>query len=805
MNCFCGNDKAERSTRPYYEVTELGETVPAKDNMSVEICSKCGVIHQTAPPYCTKSESIKFYSKYQPVSKKYQAKSYGHDRKLARKRCNLYGIISGAEERILDVGAGSGAFVDECRARGASAFGCEIADYASLKDNSFIYRKEFEEIHFPTDHFKIVTCHDVLEHTLDPKSFIAELFRVTDQGGTCIIDIPDFYAEDGAHHWKKEHLWYFTAGQLELLLKDAGFKVENIKKPISSKVVFFCSKPSQDRPTILLPPGLGDSFWSVTKLQAFLEREKLGLPDVFIASPRDKAHNGHKRSFPFLEMFPFLNVTGEVKHANGPHKEIWREAYAREGRTIFKDILGCDFFISYNGHLRIGKRMEDIDQDLATNWRPPMFISLEQENFKRECQEIYGKYIVVYWPLFGTYSYWSRQFEIPRIAEYLNLLHQKTGCTIVFTGAKWDSEDIGLQKVMRQTTEYVDLTGKTTIQKLFGLMRGAEMVIGYPSGLTISAACFNLKTLIIWNDYYNRQFAWHCAPDDVKNKTYFIENTRGLEVESLLYTTTSILEGKDYERRQIVINHDNKELNPPDRLPPQVKPVVDINQAVNRFTGKCESGELIKRNSPVTIACVLKTGGVFDNLYAEKLESMANRFVKTKYDFVTFTDSEDVLTDSIKLINELEGWWSKLELFRLKGPVLYIDLDTVIIDDITELVDSVKKMPEGEFRMLVPFNPARKRAGNWASGVMAWHGDFRYIIDKFKDHRQGKGWDQVYIFRTLQGAGVDIKPINDFMPIHSYKRHCSTGVPPDAKIICFHGNQKPHNMQHLDIVKRYWK
>lgn len=805
MDCFCGNSKKTSSwAKPYYEVTRAGDTVLSDDKMAVEVCGKCGVVHQTNPPYCSKDQIVQFYSKYQPVSGEYRAKSYDHDRDLARKRCREYGITSGSEDRILDVGAGSGAFVDECRARGAVAFGCEIAEYASLKDNSFIYKRDFEEINFPVDYFKIVTCHDVLEHTLNPKSFVAELFRVTDQGGTCIIDIPDFYSSDGEHHWKKEHLWYFTAEQLKLLLKDAGFKIEKIKKPIASKIVFYCSKPIQERKTILLPPGLGDSFWSVTKLQAFIAKKRIGIPDIFIASPKDKKHDGHKRSFPFLEMFPFIHVTGEIRHANGPNKAIWREAYAQTGRTVFNGVLGCDYFISYNGHLRVGKKMEDVDPDLATNWRPPMFKSLEQENFQRECQGNYGKYIVVYWPLFGTYIHWTRQFPVPRIAEYLNKLHQETGCTIVFTGAKWDAEDQNLKRVMQQTTSYIDLTGKTTMQKLFGLLHGAEMVIGYPSGLTITAACFNIKTLIIWNDYYNRQFAWHCAPDDVKNKTYFIENTKGLTVDGLIETTASIINNEKYTPRQIVIDHDNKSLNPPDNLPPQVKPVRS-RQIKQHLPVSCISGELIKSNGKLTIACVLKTGGCFDNDYVLNLKNMVTRNIKTKHRFVALSDSQHLDTEHIPLLNNLDGWWSKLELFRLHGPVLYIDLDTVLIGDITDLAEGVRMMPKGEVRMLIPFNPARRRAGNWASGVMAWHGDFRYVIDEFNYHRFGKGWDQVYIFRTLQKHGVDIKSVNEFMPIHSWKRHCSTGVPSDAKMICFHGNQKPHNMQDLKIVKEYWR
>lgn len=807
MDCLCGEKVYTKTNSEYYKVTPAGETIKADGNLEIATCGQCGIARQANPPYENSSDARDFYSKYQPVSSEYQVKSYDHDRDLAKKRCNRYGITTGCEDRILDVGAGSGAFVDECRARGATAFGCEIAQYANLKDKSFIYEKDFLSINFPTDHFKLVTCHDVIEHVVFPKEFVSELFRVTAQGGRCIIDIPNYHVSEGQHHWKKEHLWFFTVKQLRTLLIDAGFRIERIKKPIPSKIVLYCSKPSQKRPTIMLPPGFGDSFWSITKLQSFLKHKGLGIPDIYIACQKDLKHNGHSRSFPFLEMFPFLNVTGEVRHANGPNKAIWTEAYARQGRTVFEGVLGCDYFISYNGHLRVGKKMESIDPHLETNWRPPLFVSLEQENFRKYCQEKYGRYIVFYFPHYGTFVHWARQFPIARVAEYINLVSQKTGCLPIFTGAKWDNEDDGLRRIISQTTNYVDLTGKTSVQKLFGLMHGAEMVVGYPSGLTILSATFNVKTLIIWNDYYNRQFAWHCAPDDVKNKTYFIENTKDLTPRSLTNLTRNIIENKHINHRQVVIDHDNPKLNPPDRLPPQVARVKRVKvptSNINNPAIKCSAGELISKPE-LTIACVLKTGDVFDNKYVHNLRNMVNRNIGLNHRFIALSDSQNLDVEHIEFLNDLPGWWSKLELFRLNGPVLYFDLDTVIMDDFSDLAKSVSKMKSGEFRMLIPFNPARARANNWASGVMAWHGDYRFILDRFKYRKNGKGWDQVYIFRTLEDEGVRIKAINEFMPMYSYKRHCTTGVPKGAKIICFHGPNKPHNMGHVDIVKRHWK
>ena len=49
----------------------------------------------------------------------------------------------------------------------------------------------------------------------------------------------------------------------------------------------------------------------------------------------------------------------------------------------------------------------------------------------------------------------------------------------------------------------IDLTGETTVAQLFGLIKGAKAIIGHPSGLTVMSAVLGVKTLMIWNDYYN--------------------------------------------------------------------------------------------------------------------------------------------------------------------------------------------------------------------------------------------------------------------------------------------------------------
>jgi len=120
-------------------------------------------------------------------------------------------------------------------------------------------------------------------------------------------------------------------------------------------------------------------------------------------------------------------------------------------------------------------------------------------------------------------------------------------------------------------------------------------------------------------------------------------------------------------------------------------------------------------------------------------------------------------------------------------------LDTVLCRDLGHLLTAASNMPVGEFRMLRPFNPIRNGRGEWASGIMAWHGDFRFLLYDFDQNfsMYPAAGDQEYIFRALLENGREIKSIQDWASVVSYKRHCRNGVPKDADIVCFHGKPRP--------------
>ncbi len=537
--CLCGNNRFDHYDRTCFHTTETGEQVPSDHKFGC--CTQCGLVRQLSLPFHDEVEYEQFYANYAPTSSEYRAKDWDHDLQLARTRCDVYGINSTNPKSVLDVGSGSGAFVHECRNRNQLAYGCELSVYSYGKPSDFIYRRAFEKINFPVEHFDLVTCHDVLEHALDPIRMLREMHRIMKQLGTCIIDFPRFHHPAGNHHWKDaEHVWFPDAIQLVGWIKQAGFIVERVENPIESKLVIYAKKPSHKYTTILVPPGMGDSYWSIVKMESFLKQNNIGIPKVIPISNNRASMSSRERSVPFIKLFPFLYSNGATVVEDPRQKALWNEAYMMAGRTVFRNVLGYDYFLSWNGYQRIGKRLEDVDPQLTCNWHPRMFVSLEQEQFRNQCLD-YGRYIAYYLPFYGVYARSKVQFSLSQVAQSINAVTHDTGCRPVIVGAEWDRNDVDTKQLIKLLHNCVDMTGKTTVEQLFGLLRGAIGVVGHPSGLTILATVLYCPTLIIWNDYYNRDFARYSCPPDTWGTNYFVDYTRGMTKDKFVKRVTDLV------------------------------------------------------------------------------------------------------------------------------------------------------------------------------------------------------------------------------------------------------------------------
>lgn len=181
------------------------------------------------------------------------------------------------------------------------------------------------------------------------------------------------------------------------------------------------------------------------------------------------------------------------------------------------------------------------------------------------------------------------------------------------------------------------------------------------------------------------------------------------------------------------------------------------------------------------VACVLRSGGCYNAEYVRRLKSGVDANL-SGHEFVCLSDVE-VPCDRIPLETDWPGWWSKLELFKLQGPVLFFDLDTVITGDLTEIAEYPHT-----FTMLRGFmHPALP-----ASGVMAWHGDYRYIFDQYDPSKNYPGHgDQGYIAHKLHH---EPEKFQDLFPGQVVSRKVKDTRNSNERVVCFHGKPRPHEV-----------
>jgi SAM-dependent methyltransferase len=161
----------------------------------------------------------------------------------------------GYEFRILDFGCGAGELINTLRARGISAYGCDIffegGDYSELVD-PVLFRDVIRKfdlnkniIPFEKSSFDLVVNNQVLEHVQDMDSTLSEICRVLKPGGLLLSLFPHKNVWHEGHcgvpflHWfpKKNKIRVYYAA----ILNSIGFGYHQADKNAVTWSRDFCN------------------------------------------------------------------------------------------------------------------------------------------------------------------------------------------------------------------------------------------------------------------------------------------------------------------------------------------------------------------------------------------------------------------------------------------------------------------------------------------------------------------------------------------------------------------------------------
>jgi SAM-dependent methyltransferase len=140
--------------------------------------------------------------------------------------------------KVLDIGAGSGIFLDTAAKMGWEAHGVELntANFQSLINRGFTcFDQELERLKLPGESYTFIHINHVLEHVADPLTLLLEAWRLLEPGGSLVIEVPNEFEtlagrlkmilgkQNNSHTAYFEHEWFYDLASMRQLIQKTAF------------------------------------------------------------------------------------------------------------------------------------------------------------------------------------------------------------------------------------------------------------------------------------------------------------------------------------------------------------------------------------------------------------------------------------------------------------------------------------------------------------------------------------------------------------------------------------------------------
>ena len=155
-------------------------------------------------------------------------------------------LVRPEDADLLEIGCGHGEVLLEARKRGFRVSGIEISAHAAAIANRCLGAPAvsvgtIETLPLARDHFGAVLAADVIEHVRHPEDWLLRIHELLIPGGALLLITPSLDSwmrrllRSRWMEYKVEHLYYFSAVSIRLLLERCGF--DEIRISPSRKVL----------------------------------------------------------------------------------------------------------------------------------------------------------------------------------------------------------------------------------------------------------------------------------------------------------------------------------------------------------------------------------------------------------------------------------------------------------------------------------------------------------------------------------------------------------------------------------------
>lgn len=155
-----------------------------------------------------------------------------------KRKLKLINSLHSEEKTLLDIGCGTGDFLETAKKNEWNVVGVEPDENARTIANSKTNNSAFDIKHLETlkeNSFDVITLWHVLEHLPDLEMHIKLFKHLLKPNGTLVIAVPNFKSYDAQHYknfWAAydvpRHLWHFSKASIKKLFHEEQLKLVRI-------------------------------------------------------------------------------------------------------------------------------------------------------------------------------------------------------------------------------------------------------------------------------------------------------------------------------------------------------------------------------------------------------------------------------------------------------------------------------------------------------------------------------------------------------------------------------------------------
>jgi 2-polyprenyl-3-methyl-5-hydroxy-6-metoxy-1,4-benzoquinol methylase len=227
-----------------HQVIESQDYSLTQESFAIYQCSACNFRFTASIP---SQEAISKYYKFVEYISHTDVKNGWMNRlyhlvrtkTLAQKTNWIQSLFTGHKGHLLDIGAGTGAFVHAMYQKKWTVTGLEpdATTRAKAFENYNIQLQSTEVIFdLPENEYEVITMWHVLEHVHDLKPYIHQCFKSLKHNGRFIIAVPNYTSFDAGFYKKfwaaydlPRHLYHFSPHAMQVLLNQFSFEIVSIK------------------------------------------------------------------------------------------------------------------------------------------------------------------------------------------------------------------------------------------------------------------------------------------------------------------------------------------------------------------------------------------------------------------------------------------------------------------------------------------------------------------------------------------------------------------------------------------------